>query len=150
MKRTYRPILVVGIVFAAVMGTAAVSRWMTPKEIVPWRDDFAAARAEAEASGKPMLVYFTADWCGPCHTLKGTTWADKAVEAALRAYVPARVDVMVHTPIALKYGAEYLPKFVVLDAAGAVVKSADGYRDPKEFLTWLNAPAPETDRGGGG
>ncbi|MGB7156469.1 MAG: thioredoxin family protein [Tepidisphaeraceae bacterium] len=149
MKRAHRPILVVGVVFASVMAVVVVSRWMTPREIVPWRDDFAAAQAEAKASGKPMMVYFTADWCAPCHTLKGTTWADRQVEEALRAYVPTRVDVMVNASIAMKYDAEFLPTFVVLDAEGNVVRSADGYRDPKEFLAWLNGPrAAPRERGG--
>src|SRR5690606_22594504 len=28
-----------------------------------WREDFAAARAEAEADGRPYLIDFGADWC---------------------------------------------------------------------------------------
>ena len=146
MKRAHRPILVVGLVFAFVMGAVAMSRWLRPKEIVPWRTSFATAQAEAKASGRPMLVYFTADWCAPCHTLKTTTWADPKVEEALRAYVPTRVDVMVDTPTALKYGAEFLPKYVVLDGEGNIVRSMDGYLDPEAFLAWL-AGAPR-ERGG--
>ncbi len=137
MKPAHRPLVVVFIVFAAVLTVVGVSRWMAPKEIVPWRNDFSAARDEAQASGKPVLAYFTADWCAPCHTLKSTTWADKSVEAALRAYVPARIDVMVHTAVARQYNAEFLPTYAVLDAEGKVVKSANGYMNPTQFLAWL-------------
>jgi thiol:disulfide interchange protein len=146
MKPAHRPFAAVFVVFASVMAVVGVSRWMTPKEIIPWRRDFEAARAEAKASHKPVFAYFTADWCGPCHTLKTTTWADRRVEEALRAYVPARVDVMIQTAVATEYGADMLPKFAVLDDGGNVVKTIDGYMDADEFLTWLKDPttAPAT------
>ncbi|MDQ3441670.1 MAG: thioredoxin family protein [Planctomycetota bacterium] len=137
MKASCRPFVVVFVVFAAVMTVVGVSRWMAPQEIVPWRGDFAAARAEAASSGKPLFAYFTADWCGPCYTLKSTTWADRDVEAALRAYVPVKVDVELNAPVALEYNAETLPRFAVLDADGKVVKWTDGYLDPEAFLAWL-------------
>ena len=59
------------------------------------------------------------------------------VEAALRAYVPVRIDVMVQTPIALQYNAEALPMYAVLDGEGRVVKSTAGYMNADEFLAWL-------------
>jgi thioredoxin 1 len=139
VKPAHRPFAIVFIVFATVMAVVGVSQWMTPKEIIPWRNDFDAAKAEAKANGKPVLAYFTADWCGPCHTLKTTTWADRKVEAALRAYVPVRIDVMLNTPVALQYGTEFLPKYAVLDADGNVIKSIDGYMDAGEFLAWLKS-----------
>jgi thiol:disulfide interchange protein len=148
VKPHHRPIIVVLVVFVAVMAVVGVSRWMAPKEIVPWRYDFAAARAEAQASGKPLLAYFTADWCAPCDTLKRTTWADADVEAALRAYVPVRVDVMVNAPVAIQYDAQFLPKYVVLDGEGEVIRAADGYLDPGEFVAWLNTGETPRKRGG--
>ncbi|HEV2292383.1 MAG TPA: thioredoxin family protein [Tepidisphaeraceae bacterium] len=138
MKPTHRPIVVVFVVFGAVMAVVGVSRWMAPKEIVPWRSDLSAARTEAQTSGRPVLAYFTADWCGPCHSMKSTTWADAGVEEALRRYVPVRIDVDLNSAAAMEYNAQVIPKFAVLDAAGNVVKSAEGYMDPQQFLAWLN------------
>jgi thiol:disulfide interchange protein len=137
MKTRYRPFVVVFVVFAAVMAVVGVSRWRQREEIVPWRNDFAAARAEAATSGKPVFAYFTAEWCGPCFTMKSTTWADRDVEAALRAYVPVRIDIDRNTPVALEYDAQTIPKFAVLDGEGKVVKSMEGYMEPEEFLAWL-------------
>ena len=137
MKSSHRPFVAVFVIFAAVMAVVGVSRWMTPPEIVPWRHHFSKAQAESKSTGKPILVYFTADWCAPCHTLKRTTWADKKVEAALRAYVPVRVDVNLDTPVALRYGAEFLPRYAVLDEEGKVVRAVDGYLNAEQFLAWL-------------
>ena len=137
MKASHRPFVVVFVVFAAVMAVVGVSRWQAREEIVPWRNDFSAARAEAASSGKPVFAYFTAEWCGPCYTMKSTTWADRGVEEALRAYVPVRIDIDQNTPVALQYDAQTIPMFAVLDGEGKVVKSMEGYVDAEQFLAWL-------------
>ncbi len=137
MKPAYRPILVVFVVFAAVMIVVGVSRLLAAKELIPWRADFAAARLEAQRAGKPLLVYFTADWCAPCHQLKSTTWADERVDAALRAYVPVRIDVDRNPAIANEYNVRALPAYIVVDAEKTARNSADGYLGPEDFLAWL-------------
>jgi thioredoxin-related protein len=55
---------------------------------------------------------------------------------------------MLNTPVALKYQAEYLPKYVLLDGEGNVVRAADGLLRPREFIAWLERG--ETPRAGGG
>ncbi len=42
-----------------------------------------AALAAAQATGKPVFVYFTADWCISCKVNERTTLADKDVQQAL-------------------------------------------------------------------
>ncbi len=38
-----------------------------------WRGDLEAARAQARREDAPLLIYFTADWCGYCETLQRET-----------------------------------------------------------------------------
>ena len=112
---------------------------MRPNEIVPWRNDFAAATAEARKDGKPVFAYFTATWCGPCQNLKHTTWADKEVDAALRGYVPVKVDIDRSPELAQKYGVRAVPTFAVLGDDGEAVRQADGALPPQDFLRWLKS-----------
>jgi thiol:disulfide interchange protein DsbD len=52
-----------------------------PFEWTPYTDQ---AFAEARASGKPVLIDFTASWCGNCHYIEGFVLHDPKVTAAVR------------------------------------------------------------------
>ena len=137
-SRPFGPLWFILFALAGLWAVIGVSRLTAAKEIVPWRDDFAAAQAEARQTGKPMFLYFTAAWCGPCQQMKRTTWTDGDVEAALREYVPTRVDIDRRTDLAMQYQVESVPQFVVVDGDGAVVKrNSEGALPPEDFLGWL-------------
>lgn len=143
MNRAYRPVW--GILFVALgMGAIyLIARGLTPREIIPWRTDYAQAVQEAKASHKPLFLYFTADWCGPCQSLRHTTWADHDVERALRAYVPVKLDIDAasNRPLVQEYVHDAIPCFVVFQADGSVQKSSIGALEPDDFLAWLKEPA---------
>jgi thioredoxin-like negative regulator of GroEL len=108
------------------------------KELVPWRSDWEAARAEAVRERKPVFVYFTAEWCGPCQQLRRTTWSDRRVAEALgTAYVPVRIDIDRQPGLAREYNVEAIPWFAVLDEQGRPVRAWSGWVDADDFLKWL-------------
>jgi protein disulfide-isomerase len=137
MKPATRPFWGLLIIFACVLGVSAASKLLKAKEIVPWRDDLSAAREEGRRENKPVLAYFTADWCGPCQSMKSTTWADADVEQALREFVPVRIDIDRDRNLAHAYAVEAVPMYVVLDAEGRVLKSTSGALRADEFIEWL-------------
>jgi hypothetical protein len=138
MNKPLRPVWGIFIVLCAVVGVSMVAKAMRPKEIVPWRTDFAASVEEARRENKPVMAYFTATWCGPCQTLKHTTWADKGVAAALEKFVPVKIDVDRQPELAQKYVTEGIPAFAVIDPDGTPRKAAVGAMPPADFVAWLN------------
>jgi thiol:disulfide interchange protein len=137
MKAAYRPLVVIG---GAVLAAALMMMQLRADrpERVTWPKGFAAAQARAQAGGGPMLAYFTATWCGPCQKMKGTTFADERVESALHKFSIVKVDVDEEKELAMKYHAESVPMFVILDNDGNVKRETAGYMNADEFLAWLN------------
>jgi thiol:disulfide interchange protein len=133
----FKPVLVIAIVFIAAAAIFVVSKLAMPGEKIAWRSDFAAARHEAATNRKQVLVYFTADWCGPCQEMKRTVFADDEVERALRFHVPVRIDVDQQPVLAKKYGATSIPHFILIDGDGEVEQSASGKMSSQEFIAWV-------------
>ena len=139
MSKSLRPVWGIFIVLCVVVGVSMVAKAMRPKEIVPWRTDFAASVEEARRENKPVMAYFTATWCGPCQTLKHTTWADKGVAAALEKFVPVKIDVDRQPELAQKYVTEGIPAYAIIDPGGTHRRSAAGALPPADFLAWLKS-----------
>jgi thioredoxin-like negative regulator of GroEL len=137
MSDKVKPFWFVIMVAVGVMALVVVSKWMSGREIIPWRTDFTAAQDEASKASKPRLLYFTATWCGPCQRMKATTWSDTTVEAALQKYVPVKIDIDEHPDLARQYRIEAIPTMVLVGTDGMLVRSTTGGMSSQEFLSWL-------------
>jgi thiol:disulfide interchange protein len=122
---------------AALIAVAGIGRYLSGRERVPWREDFAVAQRESAATHKPVFAYFTAQWCPACQSLRYTTWADDSVAKALQSYVPVKVDVDAHRDIAMRYAPDFLPAFALLNSDGTIARAESGAMSPEEFLAWL-------------
>jgi thioredoxin-related protein len=135
-----KPLWGIFVILVAVSALVTISKLFRAKEIVPWRTDFIAAREESRTSHKPILAYFTADWCGPCDEMKHTTWADKHVEETLRDYVPVKIDIDHNLDLAMKYNADPIPLLAILNDEGHIVRQYTGLIEPADFVLWLKGP----------
>ena len=138
MRRPALVILLMLFGFGIVIGLSLMRR---SHEQIPWRTDYAAALRESRATGKPMLLDFTAEWCGPCQEMRRTTWSDPAVAQALRDYVPAQIDLDTHHDLATEFGVAAIPHLTIVSAEGAVVSAEEGELSPEQFRQWL-PPVP--------
>lgn len=127
-------------VFGPILGTAYV--YYVPANDVVWAADFGAAQREAAASGKPMILFFTAEWCALCRIMKRQVWADEEVEETVNAgFVPVAIDVKDpdSAPAAFeRYPVGAWPTTYVTDAEGKVLAHAAGGLGKSEFLELLD------------
>lgn len=101
-----------------------------------------AALIESEQTGKPVLVFATADWCPSCQVLKRGALSDPKITAWIAANaIPAYADFTDEkTDEAQKagrlLGIQAFPTLVLL-RDGEVVAKREGVVSTDKLLTWL-------------
>jgi thioredoxin 1 len=90
--------------------------------------------AEVLGADRPVLVEFTADWCGPCRQLAPVLSALAGEEADRLKVV--QLDVDTNPEITTRYGVLSMPTLMVF-RAGEPVKSMVGARPKRRLLQEL-------------
>ncbi|GAA1545553.1 thioredoxin [Streptomyces albidochromogenes] len=94
----------------------------------------ASFETEVLKSGRPVLVEFTADWCGPCRQLAPVLSAVAREEADRLKVVQLDVDVNPETT--LRYGVLSMPTLIVF-RDGEPVRQMVGARSKRGLLQEL-------------
>jgi thiol-disulfide isomerase/thioredoxin len=120
-------------------GVAAERTRPRAAEAYTWLADLDGARAEAEASGKRVFLYFETDWCGPCKTMDQWIWTDAEVVTALQAgYVGVKLDGDIAKEQVRRYEVTGYPNILIVDpATGTALRSVKGYQSSQQLLDFL-------------
>ncbi len=116
-----------------------------PSNSVAWAENYNEAQQLAARDGKPMILFFTGNWCVPCRIMKRNVWADEQVTAAVNAaFIP--VAIYVDDPSAAaamsRYNVGVTPNTIVTDSQGIVLQQKQGGMGKAEFLEMLAKQKP--------
>ncbi|MCM8533669.1 MAG: thioredoxin family protein [Lentisphaeraceae bacterium] len=100
-----------------------------------WQKDY--TKAMAVENKKPTLLYFTADWCGPCKEMQKTTFKDESVVKELAQYNIIMIDYDKNEDLVKKYRVSGIPQFTLLNRFDEVVNQKSGYMSSALLKSWL-------------
>src|SRR6056297_2362203 len=101
--------------------TIAASHASLAAAEVRWQTDTAAAVAKMQQQQRPLLAYFTADYCHWCKRLDHDTWSEPAVAGMIyKAFVPLKVDAQKSPELLKALQISGLPAIVAISPDGRV------------------------------
>ena len=119
----------------------ALSQWTT----------YDRALAESRQSGKPVLLDFNAEWCGPCRMLKQQVFeASGAGEMVMAAVIPVSVvdryreegrNSQETEGLQRQYQIQAFPTLVVFSPRTGRSTQMRGYRGPEWTVAWIQTAA---------
>ena len=128
----------------------ALLMWANPLHAaeISWRADFAAARKEAAAAAKPLLLDFGTESCLWCKKLDATTFRDRGlVELVAERFIPVKVDGERQEALTQSLGVQAFPTIVLLSAEGKVIGRHEGFADVAKMTALLRqAPGREVPK----
>lgn len=131
----------------AVLGTStAMVMLQEDTASMHWLAYSDAALAEAQQSGRPVLLEFTADWCINCKVLENTVYSHpEVIEVARKVkLLLLRVDMTDlnagHKQVLERHGGHALPYAVVFDRQGHLLKAYTGLFSVESLLDVLTLP----------
>lgn len=130
-----RPVAILLIIAASTLGVAAPADALAPAH--DWHSEVATAQAEAEASGRFILVDLYADWCGWCKKLEREVFSDPAFVEFAQPFVKLRVDVEDRgegEELQARYRAGGLPTLLVLSPRMALAGMVEGYAPRDAYI----------------
>jgi thiol:disulfide interchange protein DsbD len=126
---------------AATAGAFLFIVWFgMPKAQLAWLHDEGTALAQVKAEKRPLLVDFTAEWCGACKEMAKETFADPRVMAKAGHFVAVKIDATndedpAVNAVMAKYGVKGLPTVLLLDSSLQERKRFTEKVGPERFLT---------------
>ena len=112
---------------------------------ISWLTELPPALAKAKETGRPIMIDFYADWCGPCKMLDAETYSDDRVAAASTNLVMVRIDVDQNQPLASRYRVESIPTIVVLNSEGTEIERKIGFMSVGPMLTMMERATTKRD-----
>ena len=118
----------------------AAASWLTAPAAaeIRWAADLATAHAEAQTTGKPLLLHFYGDNCVWCDRLeKGAFSTPQVAEAIDQGFVAVKIHAGEQPAVASMFRVRQWPTDVVVTPAGKVLSHGGSPQQPAAYIAML-------------
>lgn len=127
----------------AILFLTLVTMWLGASSAdaeIPWQRSPEQVFHAARASGKPILVFVTADWCHYCKKMKQETWSDPEIASAVSQNFETLVlDGDDDRQVVKKLELKGFPATLIYNADGEFVAQRGGFMPPNKTIDWLRS-----------
>jgi len=132
--KNFRIALALCIAFVAINSGFAQMPFLYDGSLI---DD---AKKVSQLEGKPMLLYFTADWCAPCQVMKENVFSDKTLAYQMNEnFITVSIDRDIHfaSDVVVENKIERIPTFILLSPEGAVISRMESAVSGTKFYQFI-------------
>ena len=129
---------------APTLRTAPIVKPAAKKQAVvvaAFNNDYAAALDQATREQKPLLIFFTADWCEYCRQIRHDIFERPEFVEAAKRFVCVEVDAGRHPHLGEEYRVRAYPTLVLANPSGKAIERIVGVTTPTIVLSHMNATA---------
>ncbi len=122
-----------------------------PREEVSQWTSLESAMAESRRNGKPILIDFNADWCGPCRAMKQQVFEDwQRGRTVQTTVIPVSIVDRVreegrNSPeiedLQQRFQVDAFPTLVVFSPQSGAAARTQGFGDADQTLAWITQAA---------
>lgn len=124
--------------FAAVLLSVAFLAHAAGEYESVWRTDFRAAQAEAKRLRRPMVIHFSAEWCGPCRQMERDVLKSRdLLERLGKNFVAVKIDSDARPDLVRQYNIRALPSDIFVDPNGRILSQTQGYQEKSRYLAQI-------------
>lgn len=128
------------VIFAIIAGCCSLTSNVLAQQInysaIQWETNPYTASLKARAESKPVMLHFTADWCGPCQNQKRFVFSNPEVARAIHQNaVPVLVNIDTNKALAEELNVRSIPHDVFLTPDGEVIARRNSPTESTNFLS---------------
>jgi thiol:disulfide interchange protein len=106
---------------------------------IPFVESFEQGRDLALASGKPLLVFFTAGWCDFCHAMANDAFCQDSVVDAADQFVCVLIDADREPELCQHFQVRSYPTIQFVSPEGVVLNRVIGKKPSHELVMEMQA-----------